>query len=183
MRTATASLILPLLLPALAAAQSPSGYAGEEQRSVKALSEQETRALLEGQGLGFAKAAELNHYPGPRHVLDLAGKLRLDAAQKEAVERSFERMRSEARRLGAEIVALEAALDRQFAEATVTAASLDAAVSELARKQGELRVAHLRAHLETRAVLTAEQVARYDELRGYGAGHGGADSHNQPAHH
>jgi hypothetical protein len=37
--------------------------------------------LLSGQGSGFAKPAELNGYPGPAHVLELAGPLGLDAPQ------------------------------------------------------------------------------------------------------
>jgi len=45
--------------------------------------------------------------------------------------------------------------------------SLRTAVNEAARLRAELREAHLRAHLATRLVLTPEQVARYDALRGY----------------
>jgi hypothetical protein len=37
--------------------------------------------------------------------------------------------------------------------------------------QGELRAAHLLAHLETRQLLTESQVAEYDRLRGYASGH------------
>jgi hypothetical protein len=36
----------------------------------------------------------------------------------------------------------------------------------LARLQGQ-RLTHLRAHLETRALLTADQIARYQQLRRY----------------
>ena len=39
----------------------------------------------------------------------------------------------------------------------------------IATLQGELRAIHLRAHLATRAIRSAAQVARYDELRGYTA--------------
>jgi hypothetical protein len=56
-----------------------SPYAGQEQRPIKALSDQEVAALLAGQGAGFAKAAELNGYPGPMHVLELADRLALSA--------------------------------------------------------------------------------------------------------
>jgi hypothetical protein len=44
-------------------------------RSRQALSDQEVSALLDGHGAGFAKAAELNGYPGPMHVLELADRL------------------------------------------------------------------------------------------------------------
>ena len=36
------------------------------------------------------------------------------------------------------------------------------------RARGELRAVHLRAHLETAAVLSAEQTAAYVRMRGYG---------------
>jgi len=42
-------------------------------------------------------------------------------------------------------------------------------INEIARLQGELRVVHLSAHLEIKRVLSAEQVKKYDELRGYAA--------------
>ena len=57
-----------LILAITTGAQSP--YAGEESRAIKSLSASEIQALRQGHGMGYAKAAELNHYPGPRHVLD-----------------------------------------------------------------------------------------------------------------
>jgi len=46
-----------------------------QSRSVKALSEQQVADLNEGRGMGMALAAELNGYPGPSHVLELADSL------------------------------------------------------------------------------------------------------------
>ncbi len=59
-------IVLAALLYACGAVSAQhSPYAGQEQRSIKALSEQEVAALLAGRGAGFAKAAELNGcYPG-----------------------------------------------------------------------------------------------------------------------
>ena len=42
---------------------------------VNALSPDEVQQYLAGAGMGYAKAAELNHFPGPMHVLELADKL------------------------------------------------------------------------------------------------------------
>src|SRR4029079_2796548 len=42
-------------------------YAGQQARGVKALSDEEVSGYLAGAGMGFAKAAELNGYPGPMH--------------------------------------------------------------------------------------------------------------------
>ena len=43
-------------------------YAGQQARSIKALDDAEIDTLLNGRGMGLARAAELNHYPGPKHV-------------------------------------------------------------------------------------------------------------------
>ena len=160
--------LLALVLAVPSPAESPAPYAGQESRPVKALSAEETAAYLAGEGMGLARAAELNHHPGPRHVLDLGAKLGLSAAQEAAVRKAFEAMQAEARSLGARIVEAERALDARFAAADLEAAELDRRVGEIAALQGKLRAAHLRAHLVTRAVLTPDQVARYDALRGYG---------------
>jgi hypothetical protein len=42
-------------------------------------------ALLKGEGMGMAKAAELNGYPGPTHVLTLAKELALTESQLQQV--------------------------------------------------------------------------------------------------
>lgn len=171
------------LAGALAALASPvwgqevSPCAGEEARAIKALSEEEVRALLAGEGMGLAKAAELNHYPGPRHVLDMADSLELSAEQRAGVEEIRARMSGRARTLGAEIVQAESALDNAFAGGAIDAAGVREATREIARLQGELRATHLLAHVETRAVLTPHQVVTYDRLRGYGTGDHGGHAH------
>ena len=72
-RTAVfASLVVIVASAASATAQTTSPYAGQQQRTIKALSDQEIGDLLEGRGMGLAKAGELNSYPGPLHVLQLA---------------------------------------------------------------------------------------------------------------
>jgi hypothetical protein len=146
-------------------AESPD--AGLEEREVKGLAPDELRQARAGEGMGLALAAELNGYPGPKHVLELAAPLALDEAQRAAVQAAYDRMHAAAVRLGERWIEAEARLDRVFAEGGATAAAVDAAVAESARLRGELRAAHLRAHLETAAVLRDEQIARYAELRGY----------------
>jgi hypothetical protein len=72
------ALIICLLGARLLAADMPaSPYAGQQARTIKALSDEEIAALRNGEGLGMAKAAELNGYPGPLHVLALAAQLEL----------------------------------------------------------------------------------------------------------
>src|ERR671938_205396 len=75
-------------------AQTP--YAGMKTRSIKALSDQQIADLNAGRGMGLALAAELNGYPGPSHVLELADKLELSADQRASMQRLFDAMKAEA---------------------------------------------------------------------------------------
>jgi hypothetical protein len=79
-------------------------------------------------------------------------------------------MRAEAIPLGDKLIAQEADLDRQFANKTISPASLAASVSAIGTTQAELRQTHLKYHLSTAEVLTPAQVQRYGELRGYTGG-------------
>lgn len=146
-------------------AQSP--YAGEEQRRIKSLSAERIEALQAGYGLGYAKAAELNGYPGPKHVLELADDLELDADQIRNTEALFESMRERAGELGRELIAAEAELEAAFAGQTVTRERLVELVSRSARIEGQLRLIHLQAHLQQAELLDEEQVSDYLRLRGY----------------
>ena len=150
-----------------AAGDAANAYAGQQSRAIKALSEADIAALRGGEGIGLAKAAELNGYPGPRHVLDLARELGLDETQKQQVAAVRDRMSVAARALGATLIEREAALDQLFARGEVTPERLNAEMAAIGDAQARLRAAHLRAHIETRSILNTEQVARYNRLRGY----------------
>lgn len=166
--------ILLATAAAPAHAQDPQPYAGQQHREIKALDPAEVDDLLAGRGMGFALAAELNGYPGPRHVLDLAAELELTEGQRTRAERVFAEMQRAARSLGARIVDAERVLDERFASREVEPGEVDAATAEIARLRGELRAVHLKAHLALADVLGEEQVRRYRRLRGYDGGHGGA---------
>src|SRR5262249_42893040 len=155
-------------LPCWSFAQQPlSPYAGQQSRGIKALSDDEIRGYLNGQGMALAKAGELNHYPGPLHVLELADQLKLTDAQKRRTEEIRKTMLDGAIPLGKRIVEKERELDQLFASGVIDSSKLDSTLGEIGRLQGELRAVHLRAHLEQKRILTTEQVAKYDELRGY----------------
>lgn len=159
---------------------SASAYAGEEMRAIKALSPSEISGLLEGAGMGFAMAAELNGYPGPGHVLELADALQLSEAQLGETREVHRRMQDEARALGAALVSAEAELDREFHERTITSERLSAAMGEIAELRGQVRESHLRAHLEQTAILSEAQIAEYDVLRGYAGGSASDHAPNAP---
>jgi hypothetical protein len=147
-------------------AQSP--YSGLQTRSIKALSEEQVADLTAGRGMGLALAAELNGYPGPSHVLELADKLDLSSEQRARVQKLFDSMKQEALPLGSKLIEQETELDQQFANHTVTPASLKSATAAIAATQGELRETHLKYHLITVTFLTDSQRQRYSEMRGYG---------------
>jgi Spy/CpxP family protein refolding chaperone len=172
---------LIIAIPSLACAQSGhSPYAGQEKREIKALSQEDVEGYLTGQGMGFAKAAELNHYPGPKHVLELAGELSLEKAQIDETKGAYDRMHKHAVSLGKKIVEKERFLDHLFASGRIDVEKLREITMEIGTLQGELRAVHLRAHLEMKQILTPHQIQRYDEFRGY-QGVGG--EHKHQGHH
>jgi Spy/CpxP family protein refolding chaperone len=142
-------------------------YAGFEARAVKALSEQQLADLRAGRGMQLALAAELNGYPGPAHVLELAFELDLTEQQRTRTQALFEAMKAESVPIGERLIQQEAELDRLFAAKSVTAANLADATHGIGATQATLRAAHLKYHVSMLEVLTPAQVARYMELRGY----------------
>lgn len=168
-------LIIGGLLLAIPAAADHAPYRGWDGRQIKGLSAGQIDDLKSGRGMSLALPAELNGYPGPRHVLDLAGELELTTEQRAQAQRAFDEMAEQAVVLGEQLIAGEAALDRLFAEQHASEESVRWAAVELGQLQGELRGHHLRYHLATRDLLSPHQVMRYEQLRGYGEG--------SPGHH
>lgn len=149
------------------AAAETSPYSGQERRPIKAFSEGFAEGLRAGAGLGFAKAAELNGYPGPAHLLDLADDIPLSAAQVEAIQGMFNRMQADAIALGASLLDAERALDESFKRRRIDNATLNDLTRIASEARGRLRARHLAAHLEATAVLSQHQIERYSQLRGY----------------
>jgi len=164
-------LVTLVFVAAIAHGTEQSPYAGQEQRAIKSLSAEEVKALSEGAGMGFAKVAELNRYPGPRHVLELADELELSSAQKEQTSQLFAMMQNDAIDLGKRLIAAEAELDQLFAAGTVDGPALEAQLAVIGDLQARLRFVHLEAHLRQKQILTPRQVARYVRLRGYHGDH------------
>lgn len=167
MKQLVACVIMAVIFSASSLAQSHQPYAGLHSRSIKALSDEQLADLRAGRGMGLALPAELNGYPGPVHVIELADALGLKPDQWVRVQQLFERMRDEAIAIGARLIAQEAELDRLFATRSVTAATATETTRAIGQTQAELRAAHLRYHLLTADVLTPDQMRRYGELRGY----------------
>lgn len=159
-------IAIPQLL--LAGESTPySSYTGQESRVIKSLSAQEVEALENGSGMGFAKTAELNHYPGPKHVLDLSEQLELTPSQESRTQVLYEDMRKEAVLAGQELLRAEGALDLLFSDDGVSAASLAMSLNTIGQLRAKLRFIHLEAHLRQKDILDPNQVTKYDLLRGY----------------
>ncbi|MEO0681469.1 MAG: periplasmic heavy metal sensor [Pseudomonadota bacterium] len=178
----TAAAAAMLAAAAAAAWASDQPYAGREAQAVSTLTESDVAALLDGAGWGLALPAELNGWPGPRHVLDLGEDLELTLEQRREVQAIFDGMQAEARDLGPRYVEAERALDAAFEDGTVEPAALADLVARAERLRAALRETHLAAHLATRPVLSRHQIMTYDRLRGYGGageagGHGGHGGH------
>lgn len=132
-------IVFFLLSGPTALAQSTD--AAEPVRSIKSLSAERIAGLEAGHGLGYARAAERNGYPGPKHVLELADALALSDEQRIRTQALFDAMQARAIELGRALLAAEA----------------------------ELRALHLQAHLAQIDVLDDRQIAEYARLRGYAA--------------
>lgn len=180
MKPRFAPLCLALALPLAAEANPghhahdapPQPYAGQQQRDIKSLPDTEVAALLKGDGMGYAKAAELNGYPGPAHVIELADALALDEAQRAATQQLMQQHKARARELGASLVEAERQLDRAFAHRHIDEQRLSSLTRRAAELQAQLRSEHLATHLAQTRLLTPLQVQRYNEMRGYAAAGG-----------
>jgi len=162
------TLLVPVAAQDTAAAPSP--YAGLEAREIKSLSDNDIADLRRGAGWGLALAAELNGVPGPAHLLDLRDQIGLSPEQVTAIEAIFAAMQAEAQAAGERFIAAEAAIEAAFRAGNLAPDALRALIDASAAARAELRFIHLSRHLETPPLLTAGQIARYNDLRGYGTG-------------
>lgn len=153
--------------------QSP--YQGQETRKIKALSQDDIDGLLSGSGTpfgGMAKPAELNGYPGPRHVLDAvaSGEFQVTPEQLAQIETLYDQMQSEAIELGQTILGAEESIDTAFSNGAITEEYLEDKIALSAKLYAQLRTVHLKTHLSMIDILNLEQVTHYNVLRGYLSG-------------
>jgi len=136
----TIAAVILFALPCAAIAQSHhQPYATHEKRDIKALSDDEAKQYLSGAGMAYAKAAELNHFPGPMHVLELADALQLSAGQRRAVKALMDEHKAQARAIGAKVVEAERVLEALFRQPDIPQQALADAVKQAALLQAEYR--------------------------------------------
>jgi len=163
------------------AATLRSPYAVLRGTAATGLLPEEVEGLVSGKGMALALAAEVNGYPGPRHVLDAAdaGQLALRPDQLSAIQQLNARMLEEAQAKGKDILQAEADLAQRFREGRIDDPGLREHLQHIGQLRAELRFIHLRTHLTTRALLTADQIARYNAIRGYAGQSGGPQQHTR----
>lgn len=182
MNRSVAAIILCASSAACAFAADPrhGTYAGQQDRAISSLSAGDVKAIEAGQGWGLARPAELNGYPGPLHVLELASELRLTKAQRDQVQAVFDRMQAAAMAQGRAFLTNEAQVDALFRSGRAEPEALRAALRQAALSKAALREIHLAAHLATTPLLTPRQRHLYARLRGY-TGKGTHTGHAAPS--
>lgn len=150
-----------------------SPYAGQETRGIKSLSPNEIQGLMKGHGTpfgGMAKLAELNGYPGPRHILDFSEEMKLTVEQKQQIQSIYDDHVIDAKALGKQLIDIEKKMNDKFEEDSITDEYLKEKINSSAKIYGELRYVHLKTHLLMVDILSKEQVKKYNSLRGYASG-------------
>ncbi len=171
------ALVGGCLLQAVPALSQPTGgrpglarfipYATADGDTTYGLSEQQAQRLLTGRGMGLARPAEMNGYPGPMHVLDLADELALTPEQQQQAHSIRERVMTEAPMLGRQIVEKELALDQLFRSGSADATRIDELTHKIGRLRAELRAIHLQAHLVMQRALAVDQIRTYMTARSH----------------
>ena len=152
-----AALLTPPASPQHVHPQPPTADAA----ATSALSAEAVAQLLNGDGMGLARPAEMNGYPGPKHLLERATELALNTEQQKQLAAVRQQVLDRARPLGQSIVNAERALDGAFKAGTLTEGELQTQVQAIGALQAELRAVHLQAHLLAKPILTPEQVRKY----------------------
>lgn len=149
-----------------------SPYAGQEDREIRTLSEEDIRQLQNGEGWGLAKAAELNGLPGPAHLLEMADEevIQFTAEQLSRIRSLHRQMKIQAIPLGLTLIDQERELNRRFAARDLSEGELQDLLHQIAETTAKLRYVHLSAHLQTLPILTPHQIHTYNRIRGYSTG-------------
>ena len=134
---------------------------------LKALTAEQYADLRQGNEMGMAKVAELNNYPSPVQVSKLSKELGLNPNQKVQLKQIISAWQFKAKEMGQFILKEEMKLEALFSSGKATDGSVIYYTNQIGLFTGELRNAHLQAHLKTRNILTPAQIKKYGVLMGY----------------
>jgi Spy/CpxP family protein refolding chaperone len=119
------------------------------------------QSLENAEGAGMAAYADVNGYPGPRHVLEMQALLGLTDDQVKDIESISDEMSEKARVKGEAIIAEEGKLASVFASGTAQQDEVEHLAVTIGSLRGELRAIHLIAHIQAAQVLTDKQRELY----------------------
>jgi Spy/CpxP family protein refolding chaperone len=125
----------------------------------------DSAGLRNGEGMGMAMYADMNGYPGPKHILDLKDKLGLTKDQQKKVEDAVKLVKISATTKGDEIIVAEQELFSLFKSGKVNEKTLRLKLENIGKLRGELRYIHLQAHVRMKQILSAGQIQQYYESR------------------
>jgi len=142
-----------------AASETPQAMAQHH-----AFLEAEREAIERGEGFGMALAADKNGYPGPKHVLDMKKELKLTPSQEAAMVKLMAEMKTKALAKGKDVLLAEKRLEELFAQGK-SEDELREETYRVASLRAELRWVHLATHIAAKKLLTAQQIAAYQQMR------------------
>ena len=122
--------------------------------------------LLKGLGMGLASIAEMNNFPGPKHILDAKDDLLLTRDQVKKIEALDKLVASAAIQKGTDVVQAEDELEKLFENPSVSEKTVRSKLEEIGKLRADLRFIHLQAHLRMKQILTPEQIKKYAEIKG-----------------
>jgi Spy/CpxP family protein refolding chaperone len=131
---------------------------------VRSLSTEEYESYQNGDEMGMARPAELNNYPSPAKALALAKELKLNDSQKAQLQAAEEALDFKAKEMGRFILQHEKKLNDLFSTGKANEGSVIYYCNQIGLYQGELRNAHLQAHLKARRILTVEQLKKISRV-------------------
>lgn len=132
---------------------------------IKSLSISDYKAYQNGDEMGMTQVAELNNYPAAEAVLSYEKDLKLSSTQKSQLKAAVDALDFKAREMGRFILQHEKKLNELFATGKANEGSLIYYCNQIGLYQGELRNAHLQAHLKVRRILSPDQLKKYSRLK------------------
>jgi hypothetical protein len=134
---------------------------------LKGLTKEEIRGWREGRAMTQARVAEKNHYPAPYFALKMVSELALFEDQIAPMRAIHDTLHRRTMQLGRQLLDEETKLELYFEDQEKDPPKLAAIVRESARLRGEIRLMHLEADIETRKILSQDQLVKYEALRGF----------------
>ncbi|NEU07493.1 hypothetical protein GZH53_04120 [Flavihumibacter sp. R14] len=132
---------------------------------IKSLSPEEYASYQNGDEMGMARPAELNNYPSPAIALALAKELKLNDLQRAQLQAAEQALDFKAKEMGRFILQHEKKLNDLFSTGKANEGSVIYYCNQIGLYHGELRNAHLQAHLKARRILTAEQLKKISRVK------------------